>query len=334
MKLKLHLMAGILLFLAGSGAVVQSVQAGSVFTDQSRDLILTFRKTGNDGGTQGSVVVEVDVGQASIYYGATSGSSIPITAYSPASQLGLFDSLDDLSWSVGGCVPNAGDSGDSSKPTRTLWVTEPRSDPNVASSPAWSRASSFTQGQADSKINSILDNAATWAATADADSVTNTPTAVAIPNGNVYNANGSLGGAGNYLGTFQGDVENTTPLNFDSAGSPSRSDLYELQPGSGAGTYLGYFELATDGSLTFHGPALTLPVPTLSTSTDTAGNFFVSFPTTTNGTYTLSYTNAAGLSASVSSWPKVSTNIIGDGTVKAFQQTISGAGTFYSVSVH
>jgi hypothetical protein len=337
MKLKLHAMAAILLSIAGFCALVQSVQAAG-FTDNSRDLILTFRKTGTDGGTQGSVVVEVDIGQASIYYGAGSGSSIPITAYSATSQLGLFDSVNDLSWSVGGCVPNAGDSGDPSKPTRTLWVTEPRPDPNVAASPAWNRSGSYTQGQADSKINSILDNAATWAATAAPDSLTNTPTAVAIPNGNVYNANGSLGGAGNYLGNFQGDVENTTPADFTLSSPPfnlpSRSDLYELQPGSGPGTYLGYFELGTDGSMTFHGPGLTLPAPTLSAGTDGAGNFSISFPTTTNGTYTLSYTNAAGLTAPVSTWPTVSTNITGDGTVKAFQQTISGAGTFYSVSVH
>jgi hypothetical protein len=334
MKLKLHAMAAGLLSLAGSCAIDQSVQAQG-FTDNSRDLILTFRKTGFDGGAVGSVVLEVDLGQASIYYGTTPGSSIPITTYSSTAQLGtLFDSVDDLSWSVGGCVPNAGDSGDPSIPTRTLWVTEPRQDPNVQASPAWNRAGSYTQGTTDAKINSVLDNAATWATSAASDSVTNTATAVAIPAGNVYNANGSLGGAGNYLGTFQGDVENTTPSDFDSAGAPSRSDLYELQPGSGAGTYLGYFELGTDGSMTFHGPALTFPAPIPSASTDGAGNVIISFPTTANGTYSLSYTNAVGLAAPVSTWPTVGTNVIGDGTVKSFEQSISGPGTFYSVGVH
>ncbi len=334
MKLKLDATAALLLSLAGSCVLVQSAQAQ--LTNQSRDLMLTFRKTGFDGGTVGSVVFEADLGQASIYYGATVGSSIPITAYSSTAQLGtLFDSLNDLSWSVGGCVPNAGDSGDPSVPTRTLWVTEPRPDPNVQASPAWSRSGSFTQGLADSKINSILDNAATWAATTAADSVTNTPTAVAIPDGNVYNANGSLGGAGNYLGTFQGNVENTTPSDFAFAGSPSRSDLYELRPGSGPGTYLGYFELGTDGSLTFHAlSSQQYPQPALSASTDGAGNLFVSFPSTVNGTYSLHYTNSAGLTAPVSTWATVSTNIVGDGTVKSFQQPISGPGLFYTVSVH
>ena len=108
MKLKLDATAALLLSLAGSCVLVQSAQAQ--LTNQSRDLMLTFRKTGFDGGTVGSVVFEADLGQASIYYGATVGSSIPITAYSSTAQLGtLFDSLNDLSWSIGGCVPNAGD---------------------------------------------------------------------------------------------------------------------------------------------------------------------------------------------------------------------------------
>jgi hypothetical protein len=343
MKLKLHEMAGVLLSIAGTCALIQGAEASTtIFSDQSRDLILTFRKTGFDGGTVGSVVFEVDLGQASTYYGATPGSSIPVTAYNPTAQLGntsLFDSLNDLSWSVGGCVPNTGDSGDASKPTRTLWVTDPRLDPNTPAS-AWVRHSGYTQGTADSHIVAILANAQTWANSAAPDSVTNTPTAVAIPAGNGNNASGSLGALGNYLGTFQGDVENTTPSDFAFAGSPSRSDFYELQPDSTgtspAGTYLGYFELGTDGSMTFYALPLvqTYPAPTLSVSTDGAGNVFVSFPSTANGTYSLYYTNAAGLTAPVSTWPVVSTNIIGDGTVKSFQQTASGTGTFYSVGVH
>src|ERR1700722_9827214 len=326
MKSKLHGMAAVLVSLASSCALVQSGHAQ--FTDTNRDLILTFR------ASSGLSVFEVDIGQASIYDSVAPGSSIPITVYSATSQLmPLFGGVDGLSWSVGGCVPNAGDSGDSSIPPRTLWVTDPRLDPNTQPT-AWTRESTYTQAGADSHIVAILANAQTWANSVVADAVTNSPTAVAIPSGNGDNADGSLGALGNYLGTFQGDVENTTPLNFDSAGAPSRSDFYELQPGSGPGTYLGYFELATTGAMTFHGPSTTFPAPTLSASTDTAGNFYISFPSTLNGTYSLSYTNAAGLSAPVSTWPTVGTNIVGDGATKTFQQPISGADTFYSVSVH
>src|SRR5665213_376739 len=336
MKLNFHRITGILIFIAGSCTPFQSAHAQ--FTNTDRDLTLTFRKTGSDGsGDIGSVVFEVDIGQASIYYGAAAGSTISISAYNKSNQLAKeFDSLNDLSWSVGGCVPNAGDTGDTSKPTRTLWVTQPRQDPTVQASPGWSRSSAFTQGQADSKIQSILDNARTWASTVAADPITNTPFAAAIPAGNVYNANGSLGGAGNYLGTFQGNVENTTPSLFTFGSSPSRSDFYELQPGGGQGAYLGYFELRTDGSMTFNAKPLvqTYPAVTLSVTTNASGAVLVSFPSTLNGTYLLHYTNIAGLTAPVTAWPTASGTIIGDGTVKTFQQNISGAGIFYSVSVH
>ena len=333
MKLNLHGTAGILLSIAGSCALLQGAQASSssTFTDTRRDLMLVFRKTGFDGtGTTGNYVFEVDIGQASIYYGAAVGSSIPITAYDATSQLGtLFDDLNDLSWSVGGCVPNGGDSGDSSKPVSTLWLADPRLDPSTAST-AWARKSSYTQAGADSHIVSILANAATFASTA-ASSTYNTSTSLAIPSGNGNNAGGSLGALGNYLGTFQGDVENTTLPTFTTDGLPSRSDFYELQPGGGSGTYLGYFELSTNGAMTFY--ALPYPAPTLSVSA-ASGNVLISFPSTLNGTYTLFYTNAAGLAAPVSTWPAVGTNIIGDGTVKTFQQPNSGTGAFYTVGVH
>ncbi len=323
-------MAGVLLSLAGSCALVQNIEASSTkFTDQSRDLILTFREAGAPD------VLEVDIGQASIYYGAAAGSSIPITAYDPSSQLLNYFNVDGLSWSVGGCVPNAGDSGDSSKPPRTLWLSDPRGNPSTKAQP-WTSESSSTQGGTDSHVVAVLANAQTWANAAAPDSVTNTTTALVIPAGSGDTASGSLGALGNYLGTFQGDVENTTPQDFDSAGSPSRSDLYELQPGSGSGTYLGYFELGTDGSMTFHAPSLvvTYPAPTLSVLPDGLGNVLVKFQSTLGGTYTLHSVSADGLAAPIATWPTVGSAIVGDGNIDSFTQPISGTGAVYSVTVH
>ena len=57
-------------------------------------------------------------------------------------------------------------------------------------------------------------------------------------------------GTGNF-GTFQGSVENTTPGGFAASGGVLRSDLYSLTPGTGAGTYLGFFELHGNGSMSF-----------------------------------------------------------------------------------
>lgn len=334
-------MAGLLLSVAGSCALLQSAQAGSTFNYTNRDLILVFREL-SDGTDQGNVVLEVDIGQASIYYGLTSGSSVPVTAYSATTQLNaLFSSLgglNGLNWSVSGCVPNGGDSGSPSKPPGTLWATDPRTAGPTTSPLPWIRKSFYSQGTADGKIGSILANAVTWASTAPSDSVTNTATAVAIPAGNGDNADGSLGPFGNFLGTFYGDgdglndVENTTPSTFSTDGLPSRSDFYELQPGGGAGTYLGYFELATNGALTFYALPQGVPAPTLTIS-QSGGNVNISFVSAPYGTYTLFYTNDAGLSAPVSTWATVGTNIIGNGALQTFQQPISGVDAFYVVGV-
>jgi hypothetical protein len=334
MKLNLRRMAGLLLSIAGFSAPDQSAHAQATFSYQSRDLILVFRKTGLDGvGTLGSDVFEVDIGQASIYYGAAAGSVIPITAYSASTQLStLFDNLNDFSWSISGCVPNTGDSGDPSKPIATLWLTDPRAVPSTPSA-AWQRQGTYTQGGAGAYIESILNGAVTYAATST-NSTYNTSTSLAIPAASGDNADSYLTARGNFDGNFQGDVEITTLPTFTTDGLPSICDFYELQPGSGPGTYLGYFDMSTNGAVTFYAGPLSYPAPTLSVGTDGLGDILVSFPSVANATYTLYSTSAAGLSSPVSTWTPVGGTIIGDGTVKTFQQTISGAGTFYTVGVH
>ncbi len=319
-----------LLSAVGVVALLGSAQATpSTFKDNDGDLMLVFRKTGFDGsGDVGSYVYEVDIGSASIYTSASPGSSIPVAAYSAANLNTLFDSLNDFSWSVSGCIPNYGGAGVAS----SLWVTDPRSVPSSASNP-WQRQGAYTQGGAAAYIESILSGAATYAA-GTTNSTYNTSTALAIPYANGNSANGYLGAVGNFDGNFQGDVENTTDATFTTDGLPSRSDLYELVPGSGAGVNLGYFELSTNGALTFYaaGGTESYPAPTL-TVTVTAGTANISFASTAGGTYTLFYTTAAGLSSPVSAWSTGGT-MVGDGTVKTFQQPATGAGTFYVVGVH
>ena len=50
---------------------------------------------------------------------------------------------------------------------------------------------------------------------------------------------------------FQGNIENTLSSTFVTGGSNARSELYQMAPGSGNGTFLGYFELTPGGSLSF-----------------------------------------------------------------------------------
>lgn len=323
--------------VAGWLCLLQNLQANTpIFTYGGRDLILCFRKDNADGfGTTAQSAIEVDIGPATNYYGAAIGSVRTISQYS-TSLLNSFDSLNDMSWSVSGCVPYAGDGGDPAIYPDALWVTSPRPDGQDVAA-AWVDNSTNAQALAANEISSILFNAGQYSATVAA-GPQNTGTAIVIPVGNTpdFSCNAYLGTSGNFSGRFQGTVETTTPPDFTSAGSlPSRSDFYQIQPAPShthpAGAYLGYFELKTDGSMVFYRLAAAPPAITVTVSGNTST---ISFPSATGATYTLHYTNAAGMSAPISAWTTLPGNVSGDGTVKSFQVTTTDANRFYSVQEH
>jgi hypothetical protein len=337
MKLNFHRMSVFLWSVAGSLGLLQSVQANTpIFVYTNRDVMVTFRKTGADGGTTAPNDLEVNIGQVSTYYSATPGSRITISQFSTSQIAATFDSLNDLSWSVAAFVPGTGDNGDPTVPVKTLWATAPRLDPSTPAA-SWVRKSSSAQGATAGEMNSVLQNASFYSGTIAADPVNNTASEVVVPVGSGHEAGAFLATLGNYKNTFQGDVENTTPPTFTTDGVSSRSDFYQLYPDNTgtqpAGAYLGYFELETNGVLVFVAGAPTFPAPTLTASV--SGNVStISFPTVTGGTYTLYYTNEVGLTAPVSTWPSVSTNISGNGSVQSFQQTSTDPIRFYTVGVH
>ena len=74
-------------------------------------------------------------------------------------------------------------------------------------------------------------------------------TSVILPAGNKYGYETQVGN-GNFKGSFQGDVEAATPDGF--AGTQYvRADFYYMPPGTGNGTYWGYFQFDADGTMTF-----------------------------------------------------------------------------------
>jgi hypothetical protein len=75
------------------------------------------------------------------------------------------------------------------------------------------------------------------------------------------------------------------------------------------------------------------PPPAIA-ATKSGATSTISFPTVAGATYTLYYTNAAGLLAPISSWTTLAGNVSGDGTVKSFQVTSTNANQFYSVQEH
>jgi hypothetical protein len=354
---RLNLPGGALLALVGF-LTLTDISEAQPFVYQNNDLCLGFRK---NGAYAENYEVVVDIGQASNYVAAAIGTTLPVQGYS-ASQMvpGSFVTLDDLSWSV--CGYYSGSGYGTAYPAAveyTLWVTVPRAN-NAVQSQAASRLPWTLQHDVRPKIASILSNAGFISQAQGTSNEFNTASFV-LESISLYQQHllslwmGSLNDNG--IGTLNdawppsepdgGNLENTTPDTFN---SPVRSDLYEVRPltdsslnpivdphtgTNGLAYYVGYFELQLDGSMTFTREAASTtaappPAPTLSIAR--SGNVSsITFLSTNQATYTLLYTNAAGLTAPASTWPALPATITGNGSLQTFQDTTTDASRIYRV---
>lgn len=302
---------------------------GAPFLYTSGDLVLAFRQAGNASD------LVVKLGKASQFSTLPVGSTLVVSNLADAQISAAFPSVNGLNWSVAGAIRTPGDP---VYPFQTLWVTAPRDDATVQS-PPWLRKGSFVQGTVASQIDSVGNNAAA-SSSSQATGANNTATAVVIPVNTDFAFSPLIGDAGDYAGTFQGRVESTTPADFDGATNEiSRADLYELIPGSSAdgtlnapGRYLGYFELKPDGTLTFNTGTPAPAWPTISAIVRAGDITSVSFNSASNLAYRLRATDAAGLTAPVSSWT-TGVSIIGTGLVLTLQNTNSASIQFFAVEV-
>jgi hypothetical protein len=343
--------------LVGLLTLVGSAEA-QPFVYQNNDLCLGYRK--NAPYTENYELV-VDIGQASNYVGAAIGTTMPVRGYA-ASQMvpGSFLTLENLSWSVCGYYSGAGyGTNYPANVEYTLWVTVPRTN-NAVQSQVPSRLDWTLQHNVRPKIASILAGAEFISQALGTSNEFNTASFV-LESISLYPQHllsvwmGSLND--NTLGTLNdtwppsqpdgGNIENTTPGAFN---SPVRSDLYEARPltdsglnpivdphtgTSGLAYYVGYFELEVDGSMTFtreaaSTPVLPPPAPVLRMARSGAVSS-ISFLSTNQATYTLLYTNTAGLTAPSSTWPSLPGAITGDGSMKTFQDTTTDATRVYRV---
>ena len=97
---------------------------------------------------------------------------------------------------------------------------------------------------------------------------------------------------------------------------------------------VGHFSLASNGMLTFHLPSSgPPPAPQLSISR-VGTTATVSFLTGNGFTYTLYYTNSAGLNTPVAQWPASPTTVTGNGLMNSIQDTSSDPNRFYRVGAH
>jgi hypothetical protein len=239
-------------FAAGIGAVMVAASTqGANFAYNPTDLLLGFR----NGGVNDFVV---DLGPVTSWYAYSAlspNTTYNITAYNATQLTTVFGSLDNISFSA---FADVRVTSNPSFPIQTIWTTTPRLSLATPADPL-SRRSQFQQATTGAKIDGIANGAITYSGLPDNTGVS-TAAVLEIPSS--WNANGTsytigVGSSGNFSGTFGSSVENTTPTGFAGGGIPIVSDLYEMQPGSGSGKYLGYFTLGTDGSMAF----TTVPEP-------------------------------------------------------------------------
>jgi hypothetical protein len=227
-------MTQMFLAVAGSLALLGPALQAAPFVYSAGDLLFGV----NSAGSSSDFVA--NLGPASDYYNA--GSTFTITEYDPATLISAMGgSLSSINWSVTAASPG----GDI--PLNSLWMTRARTDIDVQSTP-WTRRSSINQGSVASRINGFGEAGVSWSSV-NAEGPNNTATSVAMPDTFVNGYSLAIG-SGNLGGTFQGNIQNTTPVSFSSV----RSDLWELRPGTGTtlpGTYRGYFELNSSGAMTF-----------------------------------------------------------------------------------
>jgi hypothetical protein len=322
------------------------------------DLMAGFRKTGQFAGDYELVV---NAGNVVDLLSLADGSEITISRFSPAQLSDAFpDSYDDLQWSVSGTITTSEWTNKFGVfSPNTCWYTVPRTNVDVQSQPP-KRFSYPSQGNLNGKILGLAQGATSISSSLAITNADNNAFLVREPVtisdndltayiGDVIDPTfGDFGGS-----TLNFSVENTTPSSFS---SPQRTDLYQSVPASsrtygpfvdpithltnGPAYFIGYFTLNPSGTMTFTRASTNTvtpppPPPPAQLAIGRAGtSTIISFGTTNGATYTLYYTNAAGVSAPISSWASLPLPLTGDGSTKSFNDNSGDADRVYRVGAH
>ncbi len=313
-----------LLALLGALWLSQTEIKAQPFAYQTSDVMLGFRKAG------ATYDLELDLGSVMNFINATPGSVTTFSMFTPSQLTAIFGSqLESIQFSATACTRTNG--GPTGFTRFTMWITAPRLDPAVQTTP-WNRASSSIQGNSTAKIDNIGVGANTYSSTTlgGITSANNTANLVRVSDGDPGSYNSWMGVSGDLGGTFQqGSIEQITPTSFASGSAVVRSDFYQLVPGSGSGVYLGYFEFSPTGTLTFTA-AGGVTLPTLSTS----GNSVTESGTATTLNFTVTLSTASASNVSVNYQTSDGTAIAGtDYTATSGTLQITAGNTQGTISV-
>ncbi len=341
--------------LLGLAASPQVLQAQDFNFLGDGDMMAGFRK---EGGNQGTNELVVYVGNITNYLAMSPGSSITVANVNAARLTDSFgDGYTNIQWSVFGANyedPNTWVTPVGTFPPSTLWYTIPRGNASVQST-APPRAALNVETEVATSISSVDSGANSVGAALGTTNADNNTILVREPVQDAYsqwllttfiedNPSDSItADFGHQAFTYTIENTNNPPFN-----STVRSDLYEVPPKSTSvhtytdpfnGTtnlsyWVGYFDFATNGTMTFTRASTTAPAPSLKITLSGITNI-ISFGASNGVTYNLIYTNLAGITAPRSNWFPLGSSIIGAGNNTNFTDTNSGgAGRVYSVTAH
>lgn len=269
----------------------------------------------------------VDAGPFSTLTNATANQRIPITQYT-GTQLAAVGT-NGVSWSAFAWLND-----------NTLFMTEARNSLNSQTAPWIAQRSSVQSGTvaamvtippgALDQLNLHIYPLSTSTAVVEQDSSAGNAN---YPDGTSYGdaLTGAFGG--NFNGTFAGNPENTTLDNFTTAGQVVRSDFYQLSPTTAygqKGKWLGYFELSTNGAMTYVAYPSTPAV--LASITRSGSLTTIQYTTGLYGTYTLRGTNSLTSGTDMSNWPVIATLTNGDTATHTTTDTTTDDVRFYTIT--
>ncbi len=305
--------------LAVAAALLTSAGlAQAQYVDNSDHLLLGFTTPSSTGD------LVIDLGSATgVGVGGTNvvdliaNGNVGMTASDFVGEIdSLYGSFDLVSWGVvGGFYKNAS--------TALIYATVPHNSGRP------SPANSF--GFASTAINTVgasIDGSGT-----PANQMVTDPTQ---GYGNSWSEEIAPGGAG-VRDTFVIDYLNpnqTTPSSFEATLNYQQADLYFSSPTNTTATLAGTFTLGSDGSFTFTPAVASTPVPPPAPelSLQRAGaSYAISFGSTNGATYSLYYTNIAGITRPTTNWAVSSTVLTGNGATMTFTNTSTDPNRVYRV---
>src|ERR1017187_2337593 len=301
-----------------TSVAASGVWAGTLTNYAVGDVLVCFRKGGND--------MVVDAGPISTLTSASPNQRIPITQYT-GTQLAAVG-INGVSWSAFTWLSD-----------NTLFVTEARISLNSQTTPWQAKRSSdqsdtallmvtIPPGALD-ELKLLVYPVSTPTAVVEEDSSAGNPN---YTDGVSYSAalNGSYGGQFN--GNFGGNPENPTLNTFPPSGKVVRSDFYQMTPTitPAQGKWLGYFELSTNGVMTYVAYPST---PAVLVSISRSGSLTtIQYTTGLYGTYTLRGTNNLTSGTAMANWPAIATLSSGDTATHTITDTTTDNVRFYTIT--